>query len=145
LSELKIGMIQYIRKIGHGQLLPEVVLRLAFNQNLLRRVSNYPLPDQRKVIECEAFRVVRIEDGKMVKTDPLPAHLLTKNDIAQVFDMDHIRDEEEQFRFIRARNQKVIPEVKPDIEVNAKGKYVVINGKKITQVELVALLSRITG
>lgn len=51
LSQLKIGMIEHLRRIATGQLLPEVVVRWADRPSVIRRLAKLTIDEQRERVE----------------------------------------------------------------------------------------------
>lgn len=102
LSQLRLGMTRYLRKIAYGQVSPEVVVRFGEYPLLVDRVAALPTPDQQKLCSGEPVRLMllteRGTDHRMV--DPLA---LNRHQIAQIFDRDRIRTDAEQVAWIEGR------------------------------------------
>lgn len=103
LSDLRIGLLSYLRKIAYGQVLAEVVVRFAEHPDLMRRVSQLPIPDQERLasgepIQLAVWRVGGGTDHRMV--DPLS---LTKKQIGQVFGPARLRPLHEQIVRMEAK------------------------------------------
>lgn len=137
LSEIRIGLKDYIRKIAHGQLLPEVVARLQGHDLLLSRVASLPLPDQRKVVEM-------IDDGTPAKVmcwddqgtthRLVPVLRLGKSEVHQVFAPDHIRDEGEQLSWASKRRWQSRPIGQSNagpIVLDKKRRCIVVTGESV--------------
>jgi hypothetical protein len=106
LSELRVGLIGYLRKIAYGQVLPEVVVRFAEYPLLIRRISALPLPEQQRLAEGEPIKVfLRRDDGEIDHrlADPLK---LTSGQVIQVFAADHVRDQQEQLLLLEDRRNR---------------------------------------
>jgi hypothetical protein len=58
LSGLKIGLLDHLRKIAQGQLLPEIVVRFAGDGRLIRRIAELPIPDQQRILAGEDPKAV---------------------------------------------------------------------------------------
>lgn len=95
LTDLKLGLLPYLRRIAHGQVVPELVVRYAGFPALIQRLSSFPLPEQRKIAAGEPVEllVLRGETSDTRKVDPLH---LTRDQLYQVFARDHIRTTAEQ-------------------------------------------------
>lgn len=100
LSDLKIGMVGYLRKIAYGQLLPEVLADFGHSPSLLRRISGLPTPDQTRVVR-DGVTVGIPRPGGAVDAVKIPASSLTPAQASAVFAPDHIRTPEEQVRQLR--------------------------------------------
>jgi len=96
LRDLRVGMLDYLRRVAYGQVLPEVVVRFAEHPLLIRRIAALALPDQRRLVEGQGVPVaVRREDGTIDHrlADPL---FLSGPQINQVFARDRLRSIAEQ-------------------------------------------------
>lgn len=145
LDDLKFGLLGYLRKVAYGQILPEVVVRLQSAPLLMTRVSQLPIPDQRKVIGGEPFRVVTIEDG-ITSHRLIEPTKMNSAEIRQVFAKDHIRDDGEQVSWIRSRPSRINRPSDNGVTVDARRKGIVVTGERvfISRMELVNLLARVT-
>lgn len=92
LSDLRIGMVPFLRRIAHGQLSASAVVRFASRPLLLQQIGNLPLPDQEKLAGGEPVRLM-VGGGDFRLVDPMD---LTRDQFFQVFARDHIRDDSEQ-------------------------------------------------
>jgi hypothetical protein len=102
LSDLRIGLLGYLRQIAYGQIVPEIVVRYAETPSLLRRIASLPIPDQRRLASGDTIEVVvRRDDGSFDRrrVDPL---FLGRSQLRQVFDSGRIRDEAEQINMIES-------------------------------------------
>lgn len=95
LSDLKLGLLPYLRRIAHGQVVPELVVRYAGFPALINRLASFPLPEQRRIAAGEPvdLLVLRGEGSDTRRVDPLH---LTRDQLYQVFATDHIRTAAEQ-------------------------------------------------
>lgn len=144
LSELRIGLIGYLRRIAHGQVLPEVVVRFADSPMLLRRIASLPLPDQKRLAEGEPVKLVVPQEGGPADhrmADPLR---MTRDQITLVFAADHIRDTAEQLLVVQDRRSKPVAKrlrdqrrVRPDRDRGG----IVIGRAFAAQAEAVAALA----
>lgn len=102
LSEFRGALPGYLRKIAYGQMLAEVVVRFADSPQLIQRVSQLPIPDQRRLADGESIEMAVLTeagtDKRMVDPLALRGPLLT-----QVFAPDHIRPLHEQVLILEAR------------------------------------------
>lgn len=105
LSDLKIGILDYLRRIAYGQVTPELVVRYAQSPALLRTLAALPLPDQQKIAAGEPVRVVvRRPDGQFDHRMAEPLKL-TRDQVAQVFGRGKIRDDAEQILLLEGRQE----------------------------------------
>lgn len=142
LSELPGGtLINMLRKIAAGQVLPELVHRFAINRTLYRRAEALPLPDQRRVAADELFTVVELgEDGPTHRL--LPPSKLAPEQVSQVFASDHIRDEAEQITWLQRRAQRE-PRQAPGPIVYDKDKVRITQPVTLSRRELLDMLARL--
>lgn len=106
LTAMQIGIINFLRKIACGQLLPEVVVRFAGNTVLLKRIENLPIADQRRLATGSpvALLVLGTDGGRTIRqADPLK---MTAQQVKQAFAGDHIRDEGEQALLLDDRREQ---------------------------------------
>lgn len=124
LSELKNGMIAYLRKIAYGQLLPEIMADFGHRPSVLKRLSMLPMPDQAKAYK-QGVEVGVFGNNGGVEHVKLPISSLNPEQVKAVFAPDHIRTPEEQIRFMRFQN-RIPSEQRPEPPA-----YVVNKGKLI--------------
>lgn len=119
---LKIGMLQYLRKIALGQLLPAVVVRFASKQAALDCIVKLTLTDQKRLAEGEpVILLVYDTNGRQdyVKADPLT---MTRDQMKQAFGKDYIRNEAEQLLILAERREKRLRRARPEVEIVGKAK-----------------------
>lgn len=145
LSELKIGLLPYLRQIAYGQVAPEVIVRFAQSPQLIRLISTLPAPDQMRLGAGDPVQiVVRREDGgadhRMI--DPL---LLTRDQVHLVFTAGRIRPLEEQATILDDRPvRKTSTRTIGKIKVDAKRGVLKIGYTKITPDEARAALAELS-
>lgn len=96
LSDLRLGLLTYLRQIAYGAVLPEVVVRFAESPTLIKAIAALPMPDQTRLAAGDPVDLVvpRGEHGHDIRrADPLR---MTVEQIRQVFAKGRIRDEAEQ-------------------------------------------------
>lgn len=106
LSDLRIGLLGYLRQIAYGQVRPAVVVRYAEYPSLLRRVAALPLPDQDSLAEGNPLTmVVRRDDGSFDRrmVDPLK---LPFADVKRVIGLGRIHDESDQILLMEADRER---------------------------------------
>jgi hypothetical protein len=147
LSELKIGLLPYLRQIAYGQVLPEVVVRYAERPMLVRSIAALPWPDQERLSNgAKVALAVRCPDGTLDHrmVDPL---YMDRAQVQQVFARGRIRPPEEQLVALEAnrtpRAKAPAAEAIDDIRID-RGRNGLIVGRKFvplaTIVEALALL-----
>jgi len=103
LSDLRIGLLDYLRRIAHGQVLAELVARHAASPALLRTLAALPLPEQARIAGGgQVTLVVRGTDGKFDRRLADVARM-TRGQVAQVFGPSGLRDEPEQILLLEGR------------------------------------------
>jgi hypothetical protein len=103
LSDLRIGLLHYLRKIAHGQVLAEVVVRFAEFPALIQRVSALPLPDQQRLAGGDSVLLAVLDaDGRVDQrmVDPLR---LSRDQVTLIFARDRLRDVQEQVVMMEQR------------------------------------------
>lgn len=99
LSALRSGLVVYLPLIAAKTVMPEVVVRFAGNQTLLRAVSMLPPEKQAKIAAGEPVLVVERQGDKFAQR-MLPVHTLTWHQAKQVFADRCIRTETEQIAYL---------------------------------------------
>ena len=107
----KVGaLLDYLRRVAHGQLLPEVVVRFAGSPMLVQAIAQLPTPDQQKLASGEKVTLVVPGTGDEGMThrllDPLQ---LSRDQVAQVFGKGRLRAEAEQIALLEDRRLKPAP------------------------------------
>lgn len=102
LSDLRSGLLDYLRRIAYGQVLPEIVVRFASSPAMLRRIAALPLPDQRRIAAGETVPlVVWGESGRPDVRQVDPAYLAA-DQMRRVFGPNGLRSESEQIVLLEA-------------------------------------------
>ncbi|MGA2032311.1 MAG: hypothetical protein ABSG68_08660 [Thermoguttaceae bacterium] len=102
LSGLRLGIVDHLRRIAAGQLLPEIVVRYAGYPQLLRVATSLPLPDQERMLVDPAVQLAVWREGRIEfrQADPL---CLSPAQLRQVYAGDRIRSEQEQIGYLESR------------------------------------------
>lgn len=127
LSDLRLGLLGYLRQIAWGRLLPEIVVRYAEFPSALRAIAALPPPDQERFARGDGVPlIVRREDGSTDKrmADPLR---ITGEQVRQLFGPRGLRDEAEQILWLESRG-------KPRVEVTAQDRVTVVRSVKADRV-----------
>jgi len=99
---IKIAALPFLRKIAHGNMIPELYVALEGDNLLLEKAASLPTPDQEKISRNDPLKVMEI-NGESRLVPPLS---MTRQEIHQVFANGRLRDEAEQVGYLRDRLQK---------------------------------------
>ena len=121
LSELKLGMLGYLRRIAAGQMLPEIAARYFGQPLLLSRASSMPLPDQERLVADQSVEVYEVDEDGQTSARRIPAHLLSAGQIRQVIGRNGIRGEQEQLLYARENRHKIRTEDGVVLDVRRRG------------------------
>lgn len=143
LSDLRGGLLGYVRQIAHGQTVPEAVVKFAGHRLLLSRVVALPLPEQRRLAEGgTVLLVVRREDGwDLRQARPVD---LTGEQVHQVFATDHLRGEAEQKLLLEsqaARPVRKLPAQQGKVRPDPERAGLIVNKTFVPQSEVLAALA----
>lgn len=125
LSDIRLSILGYLRKIAYGQVSPEAVVRFAERPTILQKIASLPMPDQIKLASGSPVKVlIRSPDGSMDHR-MLDPTILSRNQVAQVFGPGgRLRDEAEQSCYLddrRATTTKYgTPSIPAKIRVDAE-------------------------
>lgn len=97
-----LSMLHALRKIAHGQLLPDIAAKLIASKTVFGRVSNLPLNEQRRVAEDKPLPIAEQQDGEWTHRLVKPS-AMTVEEARQVFADDHVRDVGEQRSLVSGR------------------------------------------
>lgn len=115
---LEIPNFNYLRRIAHGQMMPELFIELAGMPGLLRKVSTLPLPDQKKIADGRPLKVM-LHGGDHLLISPKD---MTPSQVQQVFGRQGLRSEAQQVAWMTDRQQelsrKSVP--RPEVELDRK-------------------------
>lgn len=103
LSDLRLGIVTWLRKIAAGQVLPEIVVRYQGSPQLLRHVSSLPISDQQRFADGDPVKLIVDLSGDHRLVEPLK---LTRDQLTQVFAVDHVRDDTEQIMVMETRRNR---------------------------------------
>lgn len=104
------GLLNYLRLIAGGQVLPEVVVRFSGAPLLISKISSLPEPDQRRLASGEPVKLVVLDaSGSGFTHRQIDPQRLTRDQIVQVFGRAHIRPESEQIAMLEDRRLKPAP------------------------------------
>lgn len=147
LSGLRLPLINHLRRIAYGQVLPELVVRFAAQPALLTRVSMLPMPDQQRLASGESVRLVvfrEAPDGRRVTDHRLvDPSKLTQDQIWQVFGQDRIRSESEQVLYLEERSMRpaTTPPPRGKVRPDRQRGGLIVNRTYIPKGEIVEALA----
>ncbi len=142
LSALRIGrdLLNHLKKIAFGQMLPEVLVHFASKPNLVTAVGNLPLDAQRRLVSGEPVELIVLgDDGKRTSrmADPLK---MTQRQVKQVFSREGVRDSASQHLVLDDRREKAglpIPETVCGLKIDKVRGGIVVGRKFIPLADLV--------
>jgi hypothetical protein len=111
LSDLRLSILPYVRRIAYGQMAPEVLVQFQGSPALLRAVGQLPLPDQLRISAGDPIKLLEESgDHRLV-----PALNLSPEEMRQAFGAAHLRDEAEQATWLRTRRLRAaVPKAAPN-------------------------------
>lgn len=125
-----LRMIQHLRAIAHGRMMPELVCACLDKRLLLNAAASLPLPDQKRIADDERIKVVVVTDEGTTYRK-VRALAMSAPEIRQVLDTSrlspHIRSEAEQVSWLNAADRRTPKPVEPVVVV-AHPKGIRING-----------------
>lgn len=143
LTELRIGLVWYLRRIASGQLMPEIVARFAGSYSL-ERIARLPIRDQQKCLELNGIMVGTLEAGEIVVRH-VPVMQMERWESRQAFANNHIREPAEQVAWMRAKNSEPKSDNgnKPDSlpYIISKNSLVVMRAVTLSKADLKRILS----
>lgn len=110
LQKLRLHYLSLYRKVGSGQVHPDVVTKFIGNPTLIKKVVSLPMPDQERLVSGKV-ELVELVDGRYdTRRIPNPL-MLSAEQIQQVIASDHIRENNEQIIYLQREKSK---QVEPD-------------------------------
>ena len=140
LSDLKLSVLRYIRRIAYGQMDAEVLVKFQGSPRILRIVSNLPLPDQQKLIESESVELLTGDGGDRRK---VPLLAMSGSEFRQAFSYDGIRDDAEQMSWLRNNKPSVVNHDKTRLMVDRDRGGLVFGSRFFSQAEILEALRRL--
>jgi len=149
LTDLRLGLMPYLRQIAYGQVLPEVVVRYAEHHALIRAISALPLPDQERLAKGEHVQLaVRRPDGTADHRMVDPLHLV-RDQVSRVFARGRLRTLEEQIVLLEAAPAKpaagTAPTTVSGVHVDRKRRGLRIGRKFVAVAAVTEALALLSG
>jgi hypothetical protein len=143
LSDLRLSLLIYLRRIAYGQTLPEVVAALVGRRDLLQRIAFLPLPEQARCFQDEGLAVTTqiLADGTV---DARRRRLMDMEpwEVRQVFGPNGIRNELEQAAWLKGQALRALPAVieKPTYVIEKKA-LIIHRPTRLTKRDLTHILA----
>jgi hypothetical protein len=144
LSDLRLSLLVYLRRIAYGQTLPEVVALLAGRRDLLQRVAVLPLPEQQRCLDEKGLLVVTGElAGGDFDTRQRQLLDLEPWEVHQVFGPNGIRNEFQQAAWLKGRSVRAAqqPAIERPTYVIEKNALIVNRPTRLTKRDLSRILA----
>jgi hypothetical protein len=144
LSDLRLSLLAYLRRIAYGQTMPEVVALLAGRRDLLQRVAFLPLPEQQRCMDEHGLSVVsgELTNGEF---DTRRRQLLDLEpwEVRQVFGPNGIRNELQQAAWLKSQSIRAAqqPKIERPTYVIEKNSLVVNRPTRLTKRDLNKILA----
>jgi hypothetical protein len=143
LSDLRSGLGTYLPLIASGAVLPDVVVRFAGNNSLLRAVASLPVGEQRRLADGEPV-LLAVRQGDTITHRMLPAHALTAVQVRQVFGDRRVRTETEQIAILSAQPAPAKPGRPPKrgrVRADPERNVVLLGRRVLNPADLVVALA----
>lgn len=144
LTDLRLSLLVYLRRIAYGQTLPEVVALLAGRRDLLQRVAFLPLPEQHSCVDEKGLSVVtgELANGEF-DTRRRQALDLEPWEVRQVFGPNGIRNELQQAAWLKSQSVRAAqqPKIERPTYVIEKNALVVNRPTRLTKRDLNKILA----
>lgn len=145
LDKLKLGMVDWFRRIAYGQVLPETFERYRHAPRLLQAIASMPLPDQERLSRPCTVPVLTFTNGEPSErqVDPLE---MTSREVRQVFGKSGQRTLAEQRGYLddaMTPRRVAVRELESGVMVDKRKKCLVINGLSLSRSQLLSYLSHL--
>lgn len=144
LSDLRLSLLVYLRRIAYGQTLAEVVALLAGRRDLLQRVAFLPLPEQQHCVDDKGLSVVtgELTSGEF---DTRRRQILDLEpwEVRQVFGPNGIRNELQQAAWLKSQSVRAAqqPKIERPTYVIEKNALVINRPTRLTKRDLNKILA----
>lgn len=147
-AQLPVGArdLAYLRRVAHGEMIPELIFNERFCESLRSRAARLPLPQQRMVAADRPLEVV-VEDTAGVASRLIRPSELTPRQIQQVFAYDRLRTVAEQRSYLEERVRQPAPSGPGPVVVDHRRRCVYVTGERveITVKQMADLLAQLTA
>ena len=113
LSDLRVGLAEYLPRIAAGQLDAQAVVQFAGQRLLLQKIASLPIAEQNRLALGGTVKMLApTETGQLTEVER-PARALTTTQASMVFDNGRIRTLDEQRGIVETRRMKGRGPAKP--------------------------------
>lgn len=144
IEDLRLGMMEYLRLIAYGQLLPEAVVQYHAQPLLLGRVATLPIPDQERIVRGDSIEVIEIDGEGKSDVRKVPPSKMGRTEIMQVFGRGRIRDISEQRSYLKDHPRKRVTNNQQGVVLDSRRKGITVNGVFIARGELARYLAQLS-
>lgn len=137
--DIEFSLIPMLRKVAYGQVLPELIVTLQGDNQLLAKAVTLSIPEQRAIARNLPVQVM-ISGGGHRKVPPLS---LTRRELRQVIGRGKIRTPAEQIGWLNDEREKNAAKQgvsENEIKVDRKRKGIIVNGAFISSMDMVRFL-----
>ena len=127
LSNIRLGMMTYIRKIAYGQVVPDLVAQYQDKPLVLDRLAQLPPPEQARIASGGTVKVMVVE-GSGTTFRMVSPRDMSADEIRQVFDRGRIRTEAEQVSLIRSRPTFQQVRIPVGVKLDLRRKGIIVSG-----------------
>lgn len=103
--DISVGPVNFLRRIAYDQMLPELYIAFEDEPQLLNRLGQLPLPDQKKIASGKPLKVCLLDADDKITNVMLPVREMTQAQVRQVISKGRIHSESEQLNRLRDRIQ----------------------------------------
>lgn len=148
LSELRVGLSQWLPQIAAGRVDANTVIRFAGSPTLLRAIAELPVPQQRAFADGEPVQVLTLDPTGQYRVAELPARDLTATQARIVFGAGSVRSVDQQRALLdadRLARQRRQPSLATASKVRADTRTgtIVVGRTRVTVGELMAAVAAI--
>lgn len=144
LSDLRVSLMLYLRRIAYGQTLPQVVALLAGRRDLLQRVAFLPLPEQQRCIDEKGLVLVTGQNAGG-EFDSRRRQILDLEpwEVRQLFGPDGLRNEMQQAAWLKGQVVRAAqqPKIERPTYVIEKHALVINRPTRLTKRDLSKILA----
>jgi len=148
LSHLKTGLARYLPLIGEGKIAPDIVIKFAGQQLLLKEVALLPIEEQMSLAKGTKIPFVTQNPSGDVQCEFLPLDHLHARHYSQIFDAGHIRTEDEQTRLLKGKRQNKRRNLKirsRKVTIDNEKKAIVCGSTKVLVTDIVRAFADQSG
>lgn len=150
LSALRTGLMAYLPLIANQQIEADLVVKYAGQKTLLHALSQLDRSQQRQLIASDSVSVVRLNAEGQRYDELVSLSALGAQEVYRVFNEDHIRDPEMQYRMLlsrteRQRKRKTPPRRARKVEVDEEHRVLQVSNSAADLDRVLTVLSNYYG